>query len=123
MKAPHDLPRQALVNKLMKGKELPKNSLLAAGLDPTMSGPTPRSARQFQRESFHLLCMSWSQAAGLCADFCYLLREHKFGLDVLPLLSTGGHYRLVTAKQFCVVPMHTCICCRWATICTEAQSK
>ena len=51
MKASNDLSRQALVNKLMKGKELPANSLLAAGMDPTMTASTPRSVRHFQSES------------------------------------------------------------------------
>ena len=48
MKASIDLTRQALENKLTKGKQLPANSLIAAGLDPTKPGSTPRpqSARR-----------------------------------------------------------------------------
>ena len=44
MKASNDLPRQALLNKMMKGKELPSNSLIAAGLDPTKPASTPRTS-------------------------------------------------------------------------------
>ena len=44
MKAPNDLPHQALLNKMMKGKELPSNSLIAAGLDPTKPASTPRTS-------------------------------------------------------------------------------
>ena len=56
MKASNDLPRQALVNKVMKGKELPSNSLIGAGLDPTKSAPTPRSIKHFKSEFYQLLC-------------------------------------------------------------------
>ena len=49
MKASADLSRQALQSKLTPGKQLPANSLIGAGLDPTTSGSTPRphSTRRF----------------------------------------------------------------------------
>lgn len=56
MKASNDLPRQALVNKVMKGKELPSNSLIGAGLDPTKSASTPRSIKHSKSEYCQLLC-------------------------------------------------------------------
>lgn len=54
MRATADLSRQALANKLMKGKQLPPNSLIAAGLDPTRSAasPRPQSIRRFKGQSY-----------------------------------------------------------------------
>lgn len=72
MKASNDLSRQALVNKLMKGKELPSNSLIAAGLDPTKSTLTPRNVRHPKSESYQLLCRKSAVAStrSSCASAC-----------------------------------------------------
>ncbi|DBA96104.1 TPA: hypothetical protein ACH3X1_001599 [Trebouxia sp. C0004] len=50
MKASADLPHQALVDKVTKGKQLLPNSLIGAGLDPARLAKTPRpqGPRHFQ---------------------------------------------------------------------------
>ncbi len=50
MKASADLPHQALVDKVTKGKQLLPNSLIGAGLDPARlaSTPRPQGPRRFQ---------------------------------------------------------------------------
>lgn len=69
MKASNDLPRQALVNKLMKGKELPSNSLIGAGLDPTKSALTLRSAKH-SRSKFAHCCTGFIKARFYSAAAC-----------------------------------------------------
>ncbi|KAA6423688.1 MAG: hypothetical protein FRX49_06259 [Trebouxia sp. A1-2] len=50
MKASADLPHQALVDKVTRGKQLLPNSLIGAGLDPVRpaSTPRPQGLRRFQ---------------------------------------------------------------------------
>lgn len=68
MKASNDLPRQALENKLMRGKQLPPNSLIAAGLDPTISASTPRpqSIRRFKGQSAVVLLCHVPVSVAVC---------------------------------------------------------
>jgi len=56
MKASADLPHQALVDKVTKGKQLLPNSLIGAGLDPARLASTPRARqglRRFQGQHHH----------------------------------------------------------------------
>ena len=68
MKASNDLPRQALVNKVMKGKNLPSNSLIGAGLDPTKSASTIRSTKHSKSESYQLQTVTRLIHTGSCLD-------------------------------------------------------
>lgn len=68
MKASNDLPRQALVNKVMKGKELPSNSLIGAGLDPTKAASSIRSTKNSKSESCQLQTVTRLIHTGSCLD-------------------------------------------------------
>lgn len=130
MKASNDLPRQALVNKLMKGKELPINSLIAAGLDPTKSASTPRSSNPKSLQS-KLVDVLVDTLLVLQMSLCSQLKV----LDLFCGKSCGKSELLfvhVCSDTCCIKRASQVSCCiadpagicgRQRAFCTEAQSR